>query len=125
MMDRLAAEAAVSKTVMLDATYLKAHRTATSLRATKGGPLIGRTKGGLSTKLHAVADNDRRPIPLLITAGQVSDDTGAAALLGSLPKEEWLPADRGHYADWYRRCFARQGDPQRWEAQLQNLGDSV
>jgi len=37
MMHGLAAEAAVPKTVMIDATYLKAHRTATSLRAKKGG----------------------------------------------------------------------------------------
>jgi hypothetical protein len=33
----LAAEAAVPKTVMIDETYLKAHRTATSLRSKKGG----------------------------------------------------------------------------------------
>ena len=38
MMDGLAAEADVPKTVMIDATYLKAHRTATSLRSKKGGP---------------------------------------------------------------------------------------
>ena len=38
MMHGLAAEATVPKTVMIDATYLKAHRTATSLRAKKGGP---------------------------------------------------------------------------------------
>ena len=37
MMEGLASEAAVPKTVMIDATYLKAHRTATSLRAKKGG----------------------------------------------------------------------------------------
>jgi transposase len=36
IMDGLAAEAAVPKTVMIDATYLKAHRTATSLRSKKG-----------------------------------------------------------------------------------------
>ncbi len=36
MMDGLAAEAATPKTVMIDATYLKAHRTATSLRSKKG-----------------------------------------------------------------------------------------
>ena len=35
MMGGLAAEAAVPKTVMIDATYLKAHRTATSLRSQK------------------------------------------------------------------------------------------
>ncbi len=27
---------------------------------------------------------------------------GAAALLGSLPKAEWLPGDRGYDADWFR-----------------------
>ena len=38
IMEGLAAEAAERKTVMIDATYLKAHRTASSLRAKKGGP---------------------------------------------------------------------------------------
>lgn len=38
MMEGLANEAAVPKTVMIDATYLKSQRTATSLRSKKGGP---------------------------------------------------------------------------------------
>lgn len=33
----LAAESAEHKTIMIDATYLKAHRTASSLRVKKGG----------------------------------------------------------------------------------------
>ena len=33
----LAAENAEHKTIMIDATYLKAHRTASSLRVKKGG----------------------------------------------------------------------------------------
>ena len=36
MMEGLAAASAESKTVMIDATYLKAHRTASSLRVKKG-----------------------------------------------------------------------------------------
>ena len=59
------------------------------------GRLIGRTKGGLSIKLHAVAYADRRPIRFYMTAGQVNDYAGAATLLGSLPLAEWLLADRG------------------------------
>ena len=35
MIDGLAAEAATPKTLMIDATYLKVHRTATSLRSKK------------------------------------------------------------------------------------------
>ncbi len=38
IMEGLASEASVPKTVMIDATYLKAHCTATSLRSKKGGP---------------------------------------------------------------------------------------
>lgn len=78
MMDGLAAEAAVPKTLMIDVSrrtprvrvslrkYLKAHRTATSLRSKKGGSgarrgrLIGRTEGGMNTKLRAVTDAQGR-----------------------------------------------------------------
>ena len=37
MREGLASEASVPKTVMIDATYLKAHHKATSLRSKKGG----------------------------------------------------------------------------------------
>ena len=40
MMEGLASRAAVQKTVMIDATYLKAHRTASSLGLKKGGLTI-------------------------------------------------------------------------------------
>ena len=67
----------------------------------KGGPndqrgrLIGRTNGGIDTKLHAVTDADGPPIRFFMTAGEVSDYTGAAALPDSLPKAEGLLARRG------------------------------
>ena len=63
----------------------------------------------MNTKLHAVTDADGRPIRFFMTAGQVSDYTGAAALLGSLPKAEWLLADRGYDADWFREALKDKG----------------
>ncbi len=56
---------------------------------------IGRTKGGMNTKLQAVTDAKGRPIRFRMSAGQVSDGTGVAALLDSLPHAEWRLADRG------------------------------
>lgn len=47
-------------------------------------------KGGLNTKLYAVTDANGRPLSFFMTAGQVSDYIGAAALLDELPKAEWL-----------------------------------
>ena len=38
-----------------------------------------------------------------------SDYTGAAALLGSLPQAEWLLADRGYDADWFRQALKDKG----------------
>lgn len=55
----------------------------------------------MNTKLHAVTDADGRPIRFFMTAGQVSDYTGAAALLNSLPSADWLLVDRGYEADWF------------------------
>lgn len=67
------------------------------------GRLIGRTKGGMNTKLHAVTDTQGRTIRLHVTAGQISDYTGAAALIDNLPKVDWLLDDRGYDADWFRK----------------------
>ena len=45
----------------------------------------------MNTKLHAVTDTNGRPVRLFITSGQVSDYTGAAALMNSLPEAELAP----------------------------------
>ena len=44
-----------------------------------------------------------------MTAGQASDHADAAALLGSLPAAEWLIADRGYDADWFREALKAKG----------------
>ena len=44
-----------------------------------------------------------------MTAGQVSDYTGAAALLDELPKAQWLLGDRGYDADWFRDALQAKG----------------
>ena len=63
----------------------------------------------MNTKLHAVADAHGRPIRFFMNAGQVSDYTGAAALLDGLPPAEWLLADRGYDADWFRNALKDKG----------------
>jgi len=63
----------------------------------------------MNTKLHAIADAEGRPLRLFMTAGQVSDYTGARALLSSLPKAQWLLGDRGYDADWFREGLKDKG----------------
>lgn len=44
-----------------------------------------------------------------MTAGQVSDFAGAAALLISLPAAAWVIADRGSDADWFGEALPDKG----------------
>ena len=70
---------------------------------------IGRTKGGLNSKLHAVCDGLGRPIILLLSEGQMSDHKGAAVLFSALRRARELLADKGYDSDWFRAALIAQG----------------
>ena len=46
---------------------------------------IGKTRGGLNTKIHAIVGTDLRPVAFLLSAGNVDDCTEAVPLLKLLP----------------------------------------
>ena len=75
----MAVEGQVTRTVMIDATPPKAHRTASSLRGKKGAKrFIGRTKGGTNRKLYMVTDAKGRPICRYLSAGHPLGDARIA-----------------------------------------------
>lgn len=45
---------------------------------------MGRSRGGLTTKIHALVDGDCRPVTLLLTAGQAGDNPMLAPLLDAV-----------------------------------------
>ncbi|MBS0994397.1 IS5 family transposase [Gluconobacter cerinus] len=106
----LTEQAGRSKRLMIDATHLKAHRTAASLLKKGLFPrYIGRTKGGLNSKLHAVCDSQGRPVRLYLTVGQVSDFKSADVLLADLPDEtEEVIGDRGYDSNRIRLSLAER-----------------
>ncbi len=55
---------------------------------------MGRSRGGLTTKIHAVVDALGRPIRLMLTAGQVHDSHGARELLVDLETGAVVVGDR-------------------------------
>src|SRR6202044_2529416 len=77
----------------------------------KKGPVprrIGRTKGGLNSKLHAICDGNGRPLVMLLSEGQMSDYKGTALMLPTMPKAKQLLADKGYDADWFRAALAKR-----------------
>ncbi len=78
--------------------------------AQKSGPdqALGRSRGGLSTKIHAVADARGRPVDLRLTGGQVSDFVPAAELLeGKFAAA--IIADKGYDSDRVVSLVEAQG----------------
>ena len=71
--------------------------------------LAGRTKGGMNSRLHIVCDGHGRPVPLLLTEGQVSDYRGAAILQRLIPDTRTFLADGGYDASWLRESPRARG----------------
>jgi transposase len=59
---------------------------------------IGRSKGGLSTKIHVLVDALGNPLKTILTVGQVHDLAGADALVPGMEAEALL-ADKAYDAD--------------------------
>src|SRR5450759_754899 len=66
---------------------------------------IGRSRGGWTTKVHALTDVIGRPYALMLTAGNVSDVKAAPALLKQAGRMRYLLADKGYDADQLRRSL--------------------
>ena len=63
---------------------------------------IGRTRGGRTTKIHALSDADCRPIAFMLTGGNAADCKAGAALLAQLPEFDILHGDKGYDFNAFR-----------------------
>ena len=57
---------------------------------------MGRSRGGLTSKIHALVDAEGRPIRITLTPGQAHDGTAAEALLANLKPGAILLADKAY-----------------------------
>ena len=57
---------------------------------------MGRSKGGLTSKIHAVVDAFGLPIKLMLSEGQAWDGHAAKALLNTLEPDATVLADRAY-----------------------------
>ena len=70
---------------------------------------MGRSRGGLTTKIHAVVDAEGRPIRIALTPGQAHDGPAASVLLRDLTPGTTLLADRAYDTNAIRDQAQEQG----------------
>lgn len=104
----------------IDASYIRVHHSGLNAKGGRAAQAIGLSRGGLTTKIHALVDGKGRAIKLLLSAGNIADVSMAPALVSDLREEDCgtLVADKGYDSDKLRElllekdivpCFAING----------------
>ena len=70
---------------------------------------MGRSRGGLTTRIHALVDALGLPILLKLTEGQAHDGRSADDMLDGLGEGDVLLADRAYDSDAMRATLAKRG----------------
>jgi transposase len=82
--------------IMIDSTIIRAHPCAAGYEKNQGErECLGRSKGGFTTKIHAVVDGLGQGLRFILTAGQRNDITQAENLIAGI-KAENIIADKGY-----------------------------
>ena len=93
---------------MIDSTIVRANACAAGYgKDSQEKQALGRSKGGFTTKIHALVDALGNPLKIILTAGQRNDITQADALVEKL-FDCGLLADKGYDADKLREKLKQQ-----------------
>jgi transposase len=93
---------------MIDTSIVRVYQHAACI-ARNRSQSMGRSRGGLTSKRHAVVDTNGLPVRLGLTAGEAHDNRLALSLLSRLRSGSMLLADRGYDADWIRAFATDRG----------------
>lgn len=92
---------------MVDSTYVKAHRTSASMACQNIDRKIGRSRGGLTTKIHLLCTEHGMPLDFLITGGEASDVKSAPELIAR-NRLKGLIADKAYDSAAVRQMLAKR-----------------
>jgi transposase len=93
---------------MIDTSIVRVHQHGACITRNRSQSM-GRSRGGLTSKIHAVVDTNGLPVRLALTAGEAHDNRLAGRLLTCLKSGTMLLADRGYDADWIRALASERG----------------
>ena len=91
----------------LDATHVKVHQDASNPAGGQSGQSLGRTKGGLNTKLTALVDLHGRAMQLTLAPGNRADVKAAGQIWA--PTGKRIVGDKGYDSDAFRKSMAAEG----------------
>jgi transposase len=91
----------------LDCSHIKLHQHGANPQGGQAAQAMGRTKGGLNTKLSAVVDRRGRAVALSLAPGPQHDQHAVRPVLHSVRRRR-VVADKGFDADVFRTSLRTQ-----------------
>nr|WP_319391163.1 IS5 family transposase [uncultured Cohaesibacter sp.] len=83
--------------IMIDSSCVRVHQHgATGKKGDQDDGCMGRSRGGLTTKIHALVDAEGRPIDLRLSAGQVHDSRPAGDMLDIMRADTIILANKSY-----------------------------
>ena len=102
------AQAGKGKLWSIDGSCIKVHKHGFGGAKGTENQLIGKTKGGWNTKVHALVDINGMPIKIILGAGNRHDILSAPELVKGETGRHIL-ADKAYDSDEFRRLLREQG----------------
>jgi transposase len=102
------AAAHVAVVQMVDTYIVRVHQHGACIARNKEQQM-GRSRGGLTSKVHAVVDAIGLPVRLGLSPGETHVNRLCLELLAGLLLKTMVLADRGYDADWIRPLISEQG----------------
>jgi transposase len=94
---------------LINSTIVKAHRAASGAKGGKKNQAIGASRGGRSTKIHAIVDRKGRPLNFIVTSGQVHDRRVVEEVLDTLNPPPGVVAEKAYDSQKVRQQISDEG----------------
>ncbi|WP_328940229.1 IS5 family transposase [Streptomyces tauricus] len=120
--------------VSVDSTVVRAHQHAAGAR--KGGRVsaLGRSRGGLTSKIHLACDGQGRPLSFVVTGGNTNDCTRFTAVLEAVrvprmgpgrprTRPDHVLGDKGYSSKAIRAWLRRRGIPHTIPERTDQVGN--
>jgi transposase len=93
---------------MIDTSVVSVHQHGACIAGNRQQQM-SRSRGGLTSKIHAVVDANGLPVRIGLTPGEAHDNRLCTVLLSGVHPHIMLLADRGYDADWMREPINAKG----------------
>jgi len=93
----------------VDSTHVKVHADGSNPAGGQASQAMGRTKGGLNTKIHAVINARSQAVVIALSGGNQADISLAEELTECLPENSTLIGDKAYDSSTLRQTAATKG----------------